>query len=178
MQVEGVTVDFGKGGIKVMNDGVYNNLVEEVIRFSKNFQGELNNNISNKIIIINDIKKAEYLAYDEIFGEDEYNWKDIRELEMSEVWEIYYAMSEKEKPKGLEELLEVIAGNVSKNSCKYSIFYNDVVADLTNCAINRAINGKNNTFFEDLFEIYQLGAFPCGWNGAYPEGKIIAYKLD
>ncbi|MGH1049046.1 hypothetical protein [Bacillus sp. SRB_8] len=91
-----------------MNYGVFNNLVEEVIQFSKNFQSEPTNNISNKIVIINDIKKAEHLAYDEIFGEDEYNWKDIRELEMSEVWGIYYAMSENEKPKGLEELLEIM----------------------------------------------------------------------
>ncbi|WP_282035210.1 hypothetical protein [Metabacillus indicus] len=161
-----------------MNYGVYNNLVEEVIRFSKNFQSELTNNISNEIVVINDIKKAEHLAYDEVFGEDEYNWKDIRELEMSEVWGTYYAMSENEKPKGLEELLEVIADNVRKSSFKYSMFYNDVVADLTNCAINRAINGKSSSFFEELFKIYQLGAFPCGWNGDYPEGKIIAFKLD
>ncbi|MDA2729846.1 hypothetical protein PDR34_08560 [Bacillus cereus] len=161
-----------------MNYGVFNNLVEEVIQFSKKFQRELTNNISNEIVIINDIKKAEHLAYDETFGEDEYNWKDIRELEMSEVWGIYYAMSENEKPKGLEELLEIIADNVRKSSFKYSIFYNDVVADLTNCAINRAINGKSSSFFEELFEIYQLGAFPCGWNGDYPEGKIVAFKLD
>ncbi|KAB7673112.1 hypothetical protein [Bacillus sp. B1-b2] len=161
-----------------MNYGVFNNLVEDVIQFSKNFQSQHSNNISNKINIINDIKKAEHLAYDEIFGEDEYNWKDIRELEMSEVWGIYYTMSENEKPKGLEELLEVIADNVRKSSFEYSIFYNDVVADLTNCAINRAINGKNSSFFEELFEIYQLGAFPCGWSGDYPEGKIIAFKLD
>ena len=33
---------------------------------------------------------------------------------MSEVWGIYYAMSENEKPKGLEELLEIIADNVRK----------------------------------------------------------------
>lgn len=97
-----------------MNYGVFNNLVEEVIQFSKKFQSELTNNISNEIVIINDIKKAEHLAYDETFGEDEYNWKDIRELEMSEVWGIYYAMSENEKPKGLEELLEIIADNVRK----------------------------------------------------------------
>ncbi|MGH1038809.1 hypothetical protein [Bacillus wiedmannii] len=161
-----------------MNYGEFNNLVEEVIQFSKKFQSELTNNISNEIVIINDIKKAEHLAYDEIFGENEYNWKDIRELEMSEVWGIYYAMPENEKPKGLEELLEIIADNVRKSSFKYSIFYNDVVADLTNCAINRAINGKSSSFFEELFEIYQLGAFPCGWNGDYPEGKIVAFKLD
>ncbi|EPC8418189.1 hypothetical protein EXW45_17160 [Bacillus wiedmannii] len=161
-----------------MNYGEFNNLVEEVIQFSKKFQSELTNNISNEIVIINDIKKAEHLAYDELFGEDEYNWKDIRELEMSAVWGIYYAMPENEKPKGLEELLEIIADNVRRSSFKYSIFYNDVVADLTNCAINRAINGKSSSFFEELFEIYQLGAFPCGWNGDYPEGKIVAFKLD
>ncbi|KEZ53660.1 hypothetical protein [Metabacillus indicus] len=158
-----------------MNYGVFNNLVEEVIQFSKNFQIELTNNIYNKIVFIDDIKKAEHLAYDEVFGEDEYNWKDIRELEMSEVWGIYYVMPENEKPK---ELVEVIADNVRKSSFKYNMFYNDVVADLTNCAINRAINGKRSSFFEELFEIYQLGAFPCGWNGDYPEGKIIAFKID
>ena len=161
-----------------MNYGEFNNLVEEVIQFSKKFQSELTNNISNEIVIINDIKKAEHLAYDEIFGEDEYNWKDIRELEMSEVCGIYYAMPENEKPKGLEELLEIIDDNVRKSSFKYSIFYNDVVADLTNCAINRAINGKSSSFVEELFEIYQLGAFPCGWDGDYPEGKIVAFKFD
>lgn len=161
-----------------MNYGVFNNLVEEVIQFSKNFQSEQTNRIPKNIIVIDDIKRAEHLAYDEIFGEEEYNWKDIRELEMSEVWGIYYSMTENEKPKGLEELLEIIADNVRKSSFKNSIFYNDVVADLTNCAINRAINGKSNPFFEKLFEIYQFGAFPCGWNDDYPEGKIVAFKLD
>lgn len=78
---------------------------------------------------------------------------------MSEVWETYYTMSEKEKPKGLEELLEVIAGNVSKNSFKYSIFYNDVVADLTNCAINRAINGKNKSFLKICLRYINLVPF-------------------
>ncbi|MBD5799897.1 hypothetical protein BHU24_22825 [Bacillus pseudomycoides] len=161
-----------------MNYGVFSNLVEEVIQFSKSFQGELTHNISDKIVIINDIEKAEHFAYDEIFGDDEYSWKDIRELEMSEVWCSYYAMSENEKPKGLEELLEIIDDNVRKSPFKYSIFYNDVVADLTNCAINRAINGKSNSFFEELFDIYKFGAFPCGWDGNDPEGKIVAYKLD
>lgn len=40
-----------------MNYGEFNNLVEEVIQFSKKFQSELTNNISNEIVIINDIKK-------------------------------------------------------------------------------------------------------------------------
>ncbi|MEB3052707.1 hypothetical protein [Bacillus pseudomycoides] len=146
-------------------------MVYLVIQFSKSIQGEFTHNISDKVVIINDIKKAEHFAY------DEYSWKGIRELEMSEVWCSYYAMSENEKPKGLEELLEIIDDNVRKSPFKYSIFYNDVVAGLTNCAINR-VNGKSNSFFEELVDIYKFGAFPCGWDGNYPEGKIVAYKLD
>ena len=49
-----------------MNYGVLNNLVEEVIQFSKNFQGELTNNISDKIVIINDIKNGLSFKYREI----------------------------------------------------------------------------------------------------------------
>jgi len=159
-----------------MNYDMFNNLVEEIIRFSRDFREE-QNNVINKITFIYDLRRAEHLAYDEIYGDDEYNWKDIRELEMSEVWGDYYAMPEGERPPELNGLLEIIADNVRKSSFKYSEFFDDVVADLTNCAINRAINGKNNSFFEELFEIYQFGAFPCGWDGNYPdEGKIVAYK--
>ncbi|MER2010609.1 MAG: hypothetical protein ABS939_24565, partial [Psychrobacillus sp.] len=99
-----------------MNYGLFNNLVEEVIQFSKDFQSEQTNKFPQNIIIINDTKKAEHLAYEEIFGEEEYNWKDIREMEMSKVKGLYYAKSENEKPKGLEELLEIIADNVRKSS--------------------------------------------------------------
>jgi hypothetical protein len=40
-----------------MNYGIFNNLVEEVIEFSESFQSEPNDAISNKIVVINDIKK-------------------------------------------------------------------------------------------------------------------------
>ena len=94
---------------------------------------------------------------------------------MSEVWSNYYGVSENERPKGLENLLEIISDNLRKSSFS-SNFFNEVVADLNNCAINRAINGEISNFFEDLFEVYQSGAIPCGWKGNYPEGKIVAYK--
>ncbi len=75
----------------------------------------------------------------------------------------------------MEEILEVIATNVRKSSFN-NIFFNEIVADLNNCAINRAINEKTKSFFENMFEVYQYGAIPCGWAGDYPKGKIIAYK--
>ena len=30
-------------------------------------------------------------------------------------------------------------------------------------------------FFIALLEIYLSGHLPCGWNGSYPEGKIMIY---
>ncbi|MGR3207408.1 hypothetical protein ACSYGW_13760 [Bacillus glycinifermentans] len=161
-----------------MGQSVFNIPVEEVIQFSKGFQVERFETVLNDVVLIKDFKTAEHLAFEEIVGEDEYNWRDIKELEMSKVWNDYYSMSESKKPKGLEELLDIIAENVRKSSFEYGVFYHDVVADLHNCAINRAINGKTNSFFEKIFEIYQFGAFPCGWSGDYPEGKIVAYKFD
>ena len=152
---------------------MYNNLVDEVLLFSKNPQVDEHQVIS--IRIINDLEEAERLAYEEDFGEDEYNWKDLRELEMSEVWRKYYAISENKRHKGLEGISEIISVNLRESSF-YSNFFNDVVADLNNCAISRVINGKSNSFFENLFEIYQFGAIPCGWEGNYPEGRIVAYK--
>ncbi|UAC48872.1 hypothetical protein K6959_02825 [Bacillus aquiflavi] len=159
-----------------MKYGKYNDLVEEVILFSKNPQINERQSVFDRIIIINDFQKAEYLAYEGVFSGDGYNCKYIRELEMSEVWSKYYTIPEDERPKGLEEILEIISDNVRGNAFN-SFFFNEVVADLNNCAINRAINGRSSSFFEDLFEVYQIGAIPCGWEGDYPEGRIVAYKI-
>ncbi|MFP3339623.1 hypothetical protein R0J91_16715, partial [Micrococcus sp. SIMBA_131] len=75
---------------------------------------------------------------------------------------------------GLEQILPIISQNVREQEMNKH-FFHDVVADLHNCAVNRAINGKASSFMNDLFEVYQIGAFPCGWEGHYPEGKIVAY---
>lgn len=39
------------------------------------------------------------------------------------------------------------------------------------CVQSRLVCGKNNRFFESLFEAYCLGGWPCGWDN----GKIIVY---
>ncbi len=77
-----------------MDYGIYSDLIEEVILFSRNLQIKEKDNTVNRIKIICDLKEAEYLAYEEVYGEDKYDWKDIRELEMSEVWGQYYSTPE------------------------------------------------------------------------------------
>ncbi len=126
-------------------------LVEEVIDFSKTFKPRTSNDISDFTKIINDKEKAKYHAYEEVFAEDEYTWKDIKENEMSEVWGEIYELNDDQKPQDLDVLLEVFSVNVRRVSAEFNIFFEDVVADLNNCAINRAVNGNTHNFFEELF---------------------------
>ncbi|NLS89343.1 hypothetical protein EYI23_15490 [Bacillus subtilis] len=159
-----------------MNFGKYHNLVEEVIEFSKTLKPINSVNVSSFTQIINDQEKAEYLAYEEVYGEDEYTWKDIREIEMSEVWERFYELEDNQKPEDIDALLDIFSDSIRHASTEFKTFFEDIVADLNNCAINRAINGNTNNFFEKVFEIYKAGYFPCGWNGDYPNGTFVVFK--
>ncbi|WP_069838565.1 hypothetical protein [Bacillus sp. F56] len=159
-----------------MNFGKYHNLVEEVIEFSKTLKPINSVNVSSFTQIINDQEKAEYLAYEEVYGEDEYTWKDIREIEMSEVWERFYELEDNLKPEDIDALLDIFSESIRHASTEFKTFFEDIVADLNNCAINRAINGNTNNFFEKVFEIYKAGYFPCGWNGDYPNGTFVVFK--
>ncbi|KAF1678016.1 hypothetical protein [Bacillus sp. SKDU12] len=161
-----------------MSFGKYHNLVEEVIEFSKTLKPIKPVNLSNYIKIINDQEKAEYLAYEEVYGEDEYTWKDIREIEMSEVWERFYELEDNQKPENIDALLDIFSESIRHTSTKFNTFFEDIVADLNNCAINRSINGNTDNFFEKIFKIYRAGYFPCGWNGDYPHGTFIALNKD
>lgn len=31
------------------------------------------------------------------------------------------------------------------------------------------------TFYKEILEIYECGNIPCGWNGTYPQRKMIVY---
>lgn len=134
-------------------------LVEEVIDFSKTFKPITSNDICYFTKIINDKEKAKYHAYEEVFGEDEYTWKDIKENEMSEVWGEIYELNDDQKPQDLDVLLEVFSVNVRRVSVEFNIYYEDVVADLNNCAINRAVNGNTHNFFEKLLKFIKRAIF-------------------
>ncbi|MEC2060862.1 MULTISPECIES: hypothetical protein [Bacillus] len=159
-----------------MKYGHYHNQVKEVIDFSKTFKVVTSEDISYFTKIIKDKEKAKYYAYEAEFGEDEYTWNDLRENEMSEVWDKYYQLIDDQKPQNLDILLDVFSVNVRSAMTELNTFFEEIVADLNNCAINRAVNGITDNFFEKLFKIYKAGYFPCGWDGDYPNGNFIALK--
>lgn len=163
---------------KVMKYGHYHNQVKEVIDFSKTFKAVASHDISYFTKIINDEEKAKYYAYEDVIGEDEYAWKDIKENEMSEVWGKFYELNDDQKPQNLDMLLKIFSENVRSATTEFNTFLEEIVADLNNCAINRAVNGKTDNFFEKLFKIYKAGYFPCGWDGDYPYGSFIALYIE
>ncbi len=152
-------------------------LVEEVIDVARKMNHAVSVEKPKSIVITNEYSDIERYAFDELYGEDEYTWSDIRQLENSEVKGKLYELDAESKPEGLEDLTEVIADILRESMPEeYSDFFENVVVDLKNCAINRAVNGKLDNFYETILQIYKSGGFPCGWKGNYPdEGQIIAY---
>jgi len=157
--------------------GIYGEFVEEVIQFANLMQNIQKTEIPQNIVIINQYAEVKRLVFNEVFGEDEYTWSDIKQLEMGKVKGQLYKLDSAHKPDGLEEVTALIAGGLRNQIIEsYSDFFESVVVDLRNCAINRAINGDTDNFYERIFDIYRAGGFPCGWAGDYPgKGNLMAY---
>jgi len=140
-----------------MKYGRYHNKIKEVIVFSKTFKAVTSDDISYFTKIINDKDKAKYYAYEVVFDEDEYTWNDLKENEMSEVWDKYYELVHDQKPQNLDILLEVFSENVRSAATEFNNFFEEIVADLNNCAINRAINGiKGLPLIEQFGHIFDF----------------------
>jgi hypothetical protein len=43
------------------------------------------------------------------------------------------------------------------------------------CAASQLAAHSPNAFFVDLIDWYRAGHWPCGWDGTYPEGRLIVY---
>lgn len=42
----------------------------------------------------------------------------------------------------------------------------------------RAAFGQNIPFIERLLSLYKAGGYPCGWDGLFPNGRIVVYHPD
>jgi hypothetical protein len=126
---------------------------------------------------ITDFEQAKHLCWDEVFGDEEYTWTDLRERQMSKVHGIGYQIGGYRDERGeLDSFLGIILNSFDDRvDEKYRDIFDDVTADLCNCLESRAIQGNAPGFFEILFEVYRQGLWPCGWEGNFPDGRPIAY---
>ena len=54
--------------------------------------------------------------------------------------------------------------------------FSDIDVDLFNCYLNNKYK-KNHPIWNMIEDAYFKGFWPCGWEGKYPEGKLVVFKL-
>lgn len=146
-------------------------LILKMKLFTPIFEDEYNDEFK----IIHDFERANFYAFEENYGE-EGNWTDLKEGIWAEVYSIKC---------DIENYIELDVSERINNVCYSPVpeytdneaeeVYNEIDGDFTECLISRLLMGKNNKFLEDMFKAYLTGGWPCGWEGNFPEGRMIVY---
>jgi hypothetical protein len=132
-------------------------------------------------VVVDDFDRAMCWARNQDIEEDgdegRLTWEDVRSEEMAKVHEKKYALLgfdpvEPEPGELLTALFECLSDTVPP---RYDAILNDVIGDLHGCAYARALDPAGNAFFERLLSIYRSGGWPCGWDGHYPDGKLVIF---
>ena len=115
--------------------------------------------------IITDQQKADIYLYND---DAEEVWLDLQEKNDLD-WDF---------PRNPEEESEweVLKNEIKERleEVKFANYYNEVEYDLLNCYLNIK-HKQNNPLWNMVFKAYKAGAFPCGWSGVYPKGKLVVF---
>ena len=143
---------------KQIDIGINSEIVNDVLNFLDSRKLFKNRNLS-KTRVINDFDEASELAWEKYYGEDEYNWSDIKSHEISKVKGKLYKLDEYSKISvHFSKVLDFIDNSVRKQLDKqHSELLDEIVSDFNACIYSRVVTGKNNKFFEEIFSIYQKG---------------------
>lgn len=122
---------------------------------------------------VNDLNIAQQAAWEDVYGDDELTWSDIRSDKMGEIWEVIYSDKDyKEIDLKLSCLMNDLDSSIRKQLPKqYAELLDDIVSDFKGCLYSRAIFGKDIDFFEDVFSSYLNGGWPCG----YSNSRILVF---
>lgn len=71
------------------------------------------------------------------------------------------------------EVYESLHRQLRENYGEDSIL--DIWGDLDFIIRYRATFGQTLAFIERLIALYRLGGYPCGWDGVYPEGRLVVF---
>ena len=53
----------------------------------------------------------------------------------------------------------------------------NLLLQFSNCYLNNKYK-KNHPIWNMIEDAYFKGFWPCGWEGKYPEGKLVVFKLN
>ncbi|MEP6859861.1 MAG: hypothetical protein ABJE66_04525 [Deltaproteobacteria bacterium] len=167
---------------KDMNLGPHTALVEEILATIE--RGEIlsprASSFEPDALVVHDLPEAKRYAWSRpIAGAESSTWTDLREDEVAPFHAAPYDHPElKPAYDATDGLLPNLLGLLrGKLPSSYSELLDDIAADLQHCAMNRGLYGLvPNSFWERIWRVYAAGAWPCGWAGEYPEGRIVIYQ--
>ncbi|MGD6793099.1 cytoplasmic protein [Metabacillus indicus] len=160
-----------------MKYGKHTQLVEEVLNLTKNIKFTYNNNLVNTdVVLVNEYEIAQELAWSQDLDVVENVWEDIKSLESGEVIGKLYEENLNSLEKPIREIIQSSKNYPEDIVSKYIDIFEEITGDLHVCALNRLVNGKTNNLYEKIFEAYKLGGWPCGWEGEYPQGRMIVFS--
>jgi hypothetical protein len=164
-----------------MTYGTHTALVQEILDFAE--QGPLLRPAApiedGRFRVIHDFAEAMDHAYRRPISDDEDapNWTDLREREASESLAATYRDASLSPVRAaVRQLLDRLTRAMSRLPAPYAEIADDVAADLRNCAFSRAVFGADDRFFDLVSDAYARGGWPCGWDGAYPEGTLVVFE--
>lgn len=123
--------------------------------------------------VIHDYDQACENAFEVFFDYEDkegLSWGDILEENMAKLWKSVFEADNSSNLTKIINGLTIPEIAVDSNN-KDSDIFDEMEYEIMLCAKSRFICGKENIFFENLFKVYKLGGWPCGWN----DGKIIVY---
>jgi hypothetical protein len=156
--------------------GPFDTAVDEVIELVERgpMLTGVTGTVDRAMVLIEDFEEATSIAWRE---DPAPTWNELRESEKSRVLEIRYRdpnlrQRDAELARLLERFGDVLTRRVPR---PYRTVLDDVQADLFNCAFSRGFLGKQGRLFEFILTAYQLGGWPCGWQGRFPDGELLVF---
>ena len=112
-----------------------------------------------------------------IGADDAMTWTNLREHQSAEALGVTYERPElaglRDTYDELTERFYELGGRLNEEHRRLA---EEIANDLANIALTRAVFGANpDRLFEQMFQAYRAGGWPCGWLGAYPAGKLVVY---
>ena len=131
--------------------------------------------------IFNTTKTLEEYSEKKLFGVGEMPLLNTIHKNYPELWKTYKDMKALDWDENEFNYSKDFSNATNKvgydEGAKISLLFNNMEGDMFRL-LKCAATGKSSSFFDNVREAYLNNGFPCGWDGFYPNGKLVVYSNE
>jgi hypothetical protein len=132
----------------------------------------------DNLLIIEDFEQAKDYAWHRFISDDENapNWTDLRAEEVARLLGATYddpslaSVRASIRATGQRFADEIVLPPV------FEAAFEDITADLQHVALSRVVMKAPPGLFTQMWDVYRQGGWPCGWEGSYPDGRLVVFQ--